>query len=145
MNDILKSLSQTTNGTLALLVSDTLALTSGLEQQITELKTFWRLREHQQIAREKDMVDRCGQLYDAATARDVLSFIEVITTKRSLTIPEREALAKLKKLPSSIQMAMRLGKDSNIVDVTFTGVLSAEARVFPVGPKANEENEPVAA
>jgi hypothetical protein len=76
VDDILKSLSQTTNGTLALPVSDTLALTSGLEQKIAELEMLWRPREHQQIAREQDVADICGQLYDAATARDVLAFIE---------------------------------------------------------------------
>ncbi|KAF5702503.1 toxin subunit, partial [Fusarium mundagurra] len=148
IDEILKSLSQTTNGSLALPVSDTLALVSGLKQKITELELLWRPREDQQIVREQDIADICGQLYDIATARDVLAFIEgtqIVTTKRSLSTPEGRSLAKLTNLPSNVQISIRPEKDSGFVDVTLTGVLSAEIKAFLLTPIESEVKEETAA
>ncbi|KAF7555142.1 hypothetical protein G7Z17_g2363 [Cylindrodendrum hubeiense] len=114
-------------------IINALSLTASIVAELDALNKFWESRIGDKTVRPEDIVQVCGELYDATTTAAVTAFIEG-TQKMEKSIPLSSPVATflqgIKKLPPNLTLSVSLGSKAGggSVLLTLTGVLSPDSR-----------------
>ncbi|CAG1983717.1 unnamed protein product [Fusarium graminearum] len=116
-------------------VTDALFLSSSIIEEMEVMRLLWQDPVRDMVVRHEDIVQICGELYDATAAASIVEFIEGTQSTEAripLSKPLGNALMTIKVLPSNMTLTAELGSKTKpgVLVLSLQGVLSSENRLM---------------